>query len=205
MLSFNVIYRELRRPLWYSIAVLISVALLVAAAVWFNLHMQRQQQQAEQALRDVSLDYRQTLESEHILRTQKTRFLTLRNEGFIGPEPRLRWIEDVREIAERADLVAVKYQLGARAPAPHSAASASYQLFASPMQLELFLQHEGDLLTFLQHLEGRRGGLFDLTACRLQRSADSNAIEMAGANLKAECELLWYSLDTPQLQSEEVL
>ena len=201
MLSFKVIYRELREQILRTSAIFTVVALLVGAATYFKYYMHKSYDDTEQSLNDTVFEYRNAIESERILKTQTSRFEALRAEGFIGPEPRLRWIEDVREIAQRTDLVSIKYQLGARDVTTTALPSATYQLFASPMKLELQLRHEGDLLTFLNLLEGRRGGLFELASCSLSRESHT-ALSLTDANVTAVCHLLWYSLDTPQADLE---
>jgi hypothetical protein len=175
--------------------------LLAGAATLFHQQMRQSQQNAQQTMRDIVRDYRAAIDDEQILNTQGPRFKTLRAEGFVGPEPRLRWIEDVREIAERTDLVAITYQLGARVAQPANLPSAIYQLYVSPMKLDLQLRHEGDLLTFLNLLEGRRGGLFELVSCSLGRLSENTSL--TAANVTAACRLLWYSLDAPQSLMEE--
>lgn len=202
MLSFKAIYRELREPILRTAAIFAVAALLIGAASYFNQFMRKSYNATEQALRDTVFEYRTAIDAERILMTQTSRFEALRAEGFIGPEPRLRWIEDVREIAQRTGLVSIKYQLGARDVTPTSLPTATYQLFASPMKLDLQLRHEGDLLTFLNLLEGRRGGLFELASCNLSRESVT-ALSLTEANIRATCRLLWYSLDTPQAAMEE--
>ena len=201
MLSFKVIYRELREPILRAAYTFAAVVLLTGAATYFNHYMRSAYDNTEQALRDTVFEFRNAIDAERILMTQTSRFEALRAEGFIGPEPRLRWIEDVREIAQRTGLVSIKYQLGARAVTPTSLPTATYQLYASPMKLDLQLRHEGDLLTFLNLLEGRRGGLFELASCSLSRESDA-ALSLTEANVMATCRLLWYSLDTPQAAME---
>ncbi len=197
MLSSKVLLNELRQPLVRATWILTGVLVISIAAGLFNARMLQSNETAKQMLQDTVLGYRNAIDSELILRTKTDRFGALRAEGFIGPEPRLRWIEDVREIAERADIVSIRYELGARKARGAPSATGAYQLYASPMQLRLTLRHEGDLLTFLGLLEGRRGGLFELSSCSLVRLLESGGTNESTARVAAECNLLWYSLDTP--------
>lgn len=194
------IYVELRRPLLRAGAMLGALSAAMIAAGSYNAHMSQARAAAEQNFQGLVTEYQTALESEHILRTEAERFARLHAQGFVGPEPRLRWIEDVRKTAADADLVAIRYELGPRAAAPAniaSVATGSFQLFASPMRLELELRHEGDLLTFLNLLEARRGGLFDLSACSLRQAREAADISLREGNVKVDCELRWYSLDSP--------
>lgn len=203
MSDTKLIYTELRQPLLRTGAVLAVLLILVAAAGSYNAHVGRQRLAAEQHFQGTVQDFRTALESEQILRTEAERFLQLRAQGFVGPEPRLRWVEDVRTAAAGAGLVAIRYELEPRMPHTANFATGSFQLFASLMRLQLELRHEGDLLAFLNLLEARRGGLFELSACTLRRAREAGEISLQAANLKADCELRWYSLDAQDSPTAE--
>lgn len=195
MSDAKAIYTELRQPLLRTGAVLAALLTLMAAAGGYNAHVGKQRLATEQHFQNTVQDYRAALESEQILRTEAERFVQLRAQGFVGPEPRLRWVEDVRAAAAHAGLPAIRYELEPRTAHTANVATGSFQLFASLMRLQLELRHEGDLLRFLDLLEARRGGLFELSACTLRRTRDAGEISLQEANLKADCELRWYSLD----------
>lgn len=197
MTNLNAAYVELRVPLQRTGALLGALLLIMGAAGAYNAQTERARLAAEQAFQGTLLDYRNAIASEQILRTEAKRFAELREQGFIGAEPRLRWIEDVRETAAHADLVAIRYDLEPRLSLPTADVMGGYQLFVSVMKLHMELRHEGDLLNFLRALEARRNGLFELSACSLRRSRDATEISLQEGNLKAECELRWYSLDVP--------
>lgn len=198
MASTKEIYTELRQPLLRAGAFLAGLLVLMIAAGMFNAQMSRSRQSAEQSFQGLVQDYRTALASENILRTEAVRFAKLQTQGIVGPEPRLRWVEDVRDIAARTGVVAINYELEPRKPAPMSMATGSYQLFVSQMRLKLDLRHEGDLFRFLDLLEARRSGLFELSACALTRSRDDEPISLQESNLKVDCELRWYSLDSAE-------
>lgn len=199
----STVYAELRQPLLRTAAALGVLLTVMVAAGSYNAHMSQARVAAEQQFQGTVQEYRTAMESEQILRTEAERFTQLRALGFVGPEPRLRWIEDVRESAARADLVTIRYELEPRAAYPTSVATGSFQLFASLMRLELELRHEGDLLTFLNLLEARRGGLFELSACSLRHTRGEADVSLREGNVQADCELRWYSLDSPDTASTE--
>lgn len=205
MVNHKKIYAELRQPLLRSGVVLGGLLILMIAASAFNAHMSKARQDAEQVFQGLVQDYRTALGSEQILRTDTERFALLQAQGIVGAEPRLRWIEDVRETADLAGIVSLNYELEPRAPFQAAMNTGNYQLFASLMRLKLDLRHEGDLLHFLNLLEDRRGGLFDLSACALRQSGDEKEVTLQGSNLNAECELRWYSLDSADATPTEEL
>lgn len=196
MADARLIYAELRQPLLRTGALLLVLLIVAVAAGAFTAHMDHARQSAQQQLLASMHAYRATLAAGDILRTDTQRFAQLRTQGFVGPEPRLRWIEDLRAAAAEAGLVTIRYELEPRHAHPEPIDSGSYALYVSPMKLLLDVRHEGDLPRFLRHLQARGGGLFEVTACSLRRTRDGD-ISLAEPNLSAECQLRWYSLDAP--------
>lgn len=194
MADIKMVYAELRQPLLRSGALLAGVLTIAVAAGAFNANMERARQAAQQRLQASEQDYRATHAAEHILRTDAQHFARLRDQGFVGLEPRLRWVEDLRDAAARTGLTAIRYELEPRRPAADGTTAGTYTLYVSAMKLALELRHEGDLPRFLERLESRRSGLFDVAACSLRRPRDGG-ISLEEANVTAECVLRWYSLD----------
>ncbi|MBZ0072984.1 MAG: hypothetical protein K8I04_14805 [Gammaproteobacteria bacterium] len=201
MADLKAMYTELRQPLLSSGALWLGLLILMVAAGAFSSRMEQARQTSQQQLQASVRDYRATREAGQILQTDAQYFTRLREQGFVGPEPRLRWIEDLRAAAAQAGLVAIRYELEPRRAAPTAVSGATsegtYTLYVSPMKLVLELRHEGDLPRFLARLEARHGGLFDLTACSLRRPRDGD-ISLEEANVSADCALRWYSLDAAE-------
>ncbi len=195
MSDAKTIYAELRQPLLRTGAVLGALLSVMIAAGGYNAHMSQAHQSSGQLFQGTVQEYRAALEAERILGTETERFTQLRAQGFVGPEPRLRWIEDVRETAARADLLSVRYELDPRTAHLSSVATGDFQLFTSRMRLDLALRHEGDLFTFLNLLEARHSGLFELSACSLRHAHEETEIQLQASNIKVTCELRWLSLD----------
>ncbi len=197
MADSKLIIAELRQPLQRSGVVLGLVLALMTAAGMYNSHIGQQRQTTQQSFQGTVQEYRSALDAEQIMRTETERFSQLHARGFVGPEPRLRWIEDVRQTAAAAGVVTIRYELEPRAAYSSSISTGSFQLFASLMRLELELLHEGDLLNFLESLDQRDSGLFELISCSLRRAhSDSNEINLHTGNVSAKCELRWFSLDS---------
>lgn len=196
MADARAVYAELRRPLLRNGALLATLLIVAIAAGAFNARMDDARKSARLQLQSSAQEYRATLAAQDILRTHARRFAQLRAQGFIGPEPRLRWVEDLRAAAAAAGLVAIRYELEPRHAHPEPATGGNYTLYVSPMKLALELRHEGDLPRFLKQLQARNGGLFDVAACGLRRARDGD-IRLDEANVSADCQLRWYSLDAP--------
>lgn len=191
------IYAELRQPLLRSGALLLAVLILALAASVFSSRMEHARKSAQQQLQSSLYEYRAALEAERILRTDAGRFAALQAAHFVGPEPRLQWIENLRMAARDAGLVAFHYELEPRHGRSGTQGDGVYQLFESSMKLVLELRHEGDLSRFLQYLEQRGDGLFEVVACGLRQTRDADEVSLDEANVTVDCALRWYSLDAP--------
>ena len=127
----------------------------------------------------------------------------LRQEGFIGTERRIDWLDALTAANRHARLLGTEYSIDAQQPYPGELhESVRMQLRQSSMKLRLALLHEGDLARFLDHLASQHAGLFSVNDCDLQRISrpDQGADTAAPGdqpNLQAECRLVWYTLSEP--------
>ncbi len=188
--------RALGRELAMLAASLGVAALLVLASQHYRDARVTTHEQLVGELQRFRAGLRQAHEDARIVRTEYGRFRQLQERGFPGAAPRLVWVEDIRELARQASVPVLQYQLDPRRPLAHAAAGAApFQLYASPMTLRMNLDHEGDLVRFLDLLASRDSGPFDLRACTLTRLEGGAAVALDRPNLHAECRLDWYSLD----------
>lgn len=187
---------------------------LLAISFGFRNGQLDQMDSARAELRRLVTGYRDAVRAEYIVRTQYSRYQALQARGFVGEEPRLWWIENLRELGVHTGVPAIRYQLEHRRPQPGpllpvtgeaSLDDAALQLFASPMQLRLDLHHEVELLDFLDLLEARAIGLFDIERCDLQRLHNDTEPKLDAANLRAECRLLWFTIGHTTAATEEFL
>lgn len=197
MLDVKAAYAELRTPLLSAGALLLVLLILVLVAAAFSVRMERETQAAQQQLRASEHRYRATLDAEQILRNDALLYAHLREQGFVGAERRLDWVESLRTAATMAGVAAIRYELEPRRLHGEMQPMGSNQLFVSPMKLALDLRHEGDLIRFIRLLESRAGGLFEVNSCSLRRARDESGIRLDEPNVAADCAFRWYSLDAP--------
>ncbi len=186
------------KPVLVRTAMTLAAALLlVIGAGMYHERMARLQQAASADLRGVVEAHREVLQEREVVRTELGRYEELRAHGFVGPEPRLLWVESVRESARRVGLPALHYQIAQRRGAGSGTVpdAGPFTLYTTRMDLRLDLHHEGELLDFFRVLDGERAGLYDLTACTLRRSGDDGTLHKDRPNLSAQCVLHWYTLD----------
>jgi hypothetical protein len=91
----------------------------------------------------------------------------------------------------------VTYQLDARKPFTLFGQNnpMSQHLHNSQMKLSFGLVHEGDLMRFIQALAAQQTGIFILTGCALDRVGRSQSPAPRQANLTAQCDLSWLTVD----------
>jgi hypothetical protein len=150
------------------------------------------------AYNDIQARYSAGLEDMRLLQSFSEPYQKLVNQGLIGNEHRLYWVETLRKIAEDLKLKKVTYRID-----PQKIYSAEFlgdlgeiSVFASQMILQLDLLHEGDLLYLIDTLNDRVPGSFHVNQCSLSRSQDKFIMHPSNTNLLADCEFTWFTLKT---------
>ena len=174
----------------------LAVALYVASTYFKN--EMRDEYRAEHArFRAISQRYLSVDEQERIIREEYPRFVALYDDGIVGAERRLDWLEGVRVTRDNLGLPHLNLRMESQQPAEPGfpVPSGGLELKSSRMQLTLGLVHEGDLLRFFDALESQTPGLFSVERCALTRRQPEIVIDGAERNLDASCELSWYTLE----------
>jgi len=122
------------------------------------------------------------------------KYLQLIDHGFVGPEQRLSWVENIQRIQSAAELLPISYAIAEQQKIQLDSArdTGSLELRGSKMELKMRLLHEMDLLVFLDKLKS--GQYFDLQSCSIKRLQDYNPYKLDEL-LDAECTLYWITLD----------
>lgn len=189
-------WRSLKPALLRLGVVAVVAGMLVAASAWFRHQHQSAYETSESEYQSVRGGYRDVQEALRIMRSDYARFQSLERVGFLGHEPRLNWVENIRGIAVGLGLPGVRYHLSPRQVYPHPliANTHPFDLNVTRMTIDARLGHEGELLSFFDQLRARDNGLFDIQHCKLGRIHDSEHVVFSGPNLHVHCELNWYSL-----------
>lgn len=149
------------------------------------------------ALQDARSRYQRSGEERETILRYLPAYQQLEKEGFVGTEQRINWLESLRAANGQAGLFGVSYQLDAKKPFPLIGQNnpMSQQLQHSQMKLSFGLVHEGDLMRFLRALEAQQTGVFILNGCQLDRGGRGGAPAPRQANLNAQCDLSWLTID----------
>jgi hypothetical protein len=118
----------------------------------------------------------------------------LQQQGFVGVERRIEWIEGLRAADRLAALDGVQFQIEPQEGFRHPAVGGviEQRLRRSTMRLSLGLTHEGDLLEFLNALSAQSNGVFSVRSCVLTGQPGEPAPRRA--NLLAECKIDWLTV-----------
>jgi hypothetical protein len=180
----------------------LAIALAASFAVVKLSSVKREQAEAQNRSRLLQLNearsryQRSGNERETILRYLPA-YQQLQTQGFVGSEQRIDWLEALRIANGQAGLFGVTYQLAPQKPFSLVGQDnpVSAYLRHSDMKLAFGLVHEGDLMHFFHALQAQQTGIFMLTDCALNRAAQGVPPAPRQANLSAQCELSWLTLE----------
>lgn len=132
---------------------------------------------------------RQVRIEEEEIKNRAALFTRLQENGVLGAERRLDWVELLREIQRSLRLPGINYEFSPLKPLDGKGGGSFY---ASSMKLHLLLLHEGDLLNFLSRLQQEAKAMVLVRNCSLTRTAPGGgATEASPAQLSADCEIDW--------------
>ena len=123
-------------------------------------------------------------------------FVDLYNQGVLGKEHRLNWIEVLKSSGDKIKLPSLNYQVASQdvfTPA-FSVNAGRYQIYASTMSLGMQLLHEGDLFALLNSLDNDANGIYSIPSCRIDRSSSAITDNPGASNVNAKCELTWFTI-----------
>lgn len=190
--------RALRAP---AIAAAVA-ALLLAASLHFTSQWlagaEREYRQARAELDRAARQYRDASDDQAVYQRYASRFTRRGENGWIGREQRLSWIEALQTINADLHLPTLRYDIaqqesvtpgGIRMPA-------RMDLRRTRMRLDIGALHEGDILEVLARLREQGAGLMAVNGCSLERVGDGPDIRASPrrANIDARCDLDWYTL-----------
>ena len=180
---------NLTRLRW-SILLSLLLALLGGAAVILSVRLMNESRQ------DHSREQREGTAIEHrlaqlgpdgkLMERRLARYTELMDRGYIGPEQRLAWVEEIESTRRKLKLLELHYEFSPQ-QALDSRRSEGYDFWSSQMKLQMQMLHEEDLVNFLGDLRRRALAHLRINDCRIERLT-GNATE---GGLQAECSIDW--------------
>ena len=196
MIKSNIEWRIIRGAVSiFGLCLLLSAILLVSSVILRNA-MRTEYQTHYNHFRQVSSNYLSVDVDEAIIKNQYPRFIELFENGVIGNEKRLNWVETLEKAAREAKIPEVSYQIRSRAgyTPDFSVATGGFEMYVTPMMLNLGLLHEIDLMRLLNELDEHAKGLYTVKSCSVKRDAQATEPSSEQANVSVNCELLWFSI-----------
>ena len=192
-------WSRLAYPLAGLALALITAALLISFAYDRVTEAEQALQAQQQQLQQARSRYMASGQEKDTIVSFLPPYKALVEEGFIGEERRILWLDSIRNIHQQYKLFKITYTIGAQEPytPPFPVDTGSFKLNRSVMQLELPMLHEGDVLTFLQALRQQQRSPIIIRECELTRLRAIMDATMT-PNLIAKCELDWYTLREAQ-------
>jgi hypothetical protein len=159
---------------------------------------QSEQRQLQGQQRDIRARLNRAPEEEQELRSKIALYRQLEDNGIIGQEERLNWVEQIGRIKAERRLLDFQYELAPQrslgdATLPGGAIAGDYEFMASAMNLRMPLLHEDDLLGFLADLRKAVHAHLLVRECAIERLPQSTERGMA-AQLRAVCTIDWITL-----------
>jgi len=178
-----------------SVALLIIVAAAGAAGVYWTLQQLQAQRAASKSAEAKVAEARSRVSRVQLekqeLAIHYPEYQALMSRGVVGQDRRLEWIETVESLGRKHGLFSLSYTLGGQAAFQDPAAEevrAGFEAFENPLDLELTVLHEEQLLAFLQDLRSQIQGLMVLERCRVERAGPARELRF-GPQLKATCDI----------------
>ena len=170
---------------------------LVVGSYYFRDAMQTDFNRNNALFMSISNRYLAIDEEERQINKYYPQFLKLYERGVIGSEKRLNWIEVLRQTGTEIKLPSLIYSISSqRAYTPaYPMSLGRFKVFASEMELQLALGHEGDLFDLLNVMDRDAEGTFSVNVCEFQISGDIVEVENPNAaNIIANCSIDWYTI-----------
>lgn len=177
------------------VSLLISGGLL-GSSYHFWTKMDREYKRERAALFAARSQYQNIDQEEKVIAEYFPRYRELESAGLIGDERRLDWIDTLRRSAQEVELPGLRYIIDSQElyqpefPLPESA----FRIFASNMELNLGLLHEGDLPALLDDLNRKAAGFYTVASCNIIRAQQEFIKNPNAVNLTADCGLRWITI-----------
>ena len=190
-----------KKALIIFVAILLSMATVVTLSDMYKLNADEEDVKAKREMRKWRNKIEEANKNNQILVKHENTFKQLKDNSVIGDENRLSWVEVVQKTAQSRGMASVKYSISNQVLQDKKSLDKRYkgiEVFKSTMSLDMKFMHEGDLFAMLNALRSHAHGLSVVDRCDVELINKSDleelSAEMARENMRAYCELSWYTL-----------
>ncbi len=170
---------------------------LVGVSYSFSSEMEKQLLQNKNTFQAVSRRYLDVDQEIALLNDYYPIFLELYNQGVIGKERRLDWIEILKKSNEIIQFPSFSYAIKSqRQYVPkYPLTYDGYQLLVSEMELNIGLLHEGDFFHLLNVFDENTENIYTFSECLFRQNGNRVQFEKEHANIYANCTLQWITIN----------
>ena len=187
-----------------QLALVVFFLVLISAVLLFSYEQHRKHAslssllQHQQALTQATNRYIKSGEEKVSIIQHLPRYQRLVNQGAVGEEHRIEWVDALRNTHKDNKLFSIKFAIGVQSPYPSTLMPnvEPFKPYHSLMKIELSLLHENDLLVLLDSLGQKNLSPFILQQCEMTRQ-NANISNSLTANIQAKCDLDWITLHEP--------
>lgn len=172
---------------------------LIGGSYYFNSNLSKEFKKNKSIFQSISRRYLNVDQEGKLLREYYPQFVKLYNQGIIGHEKRLNWIETLRQAGEVIKLPSLQYSISSQVEyvPEYNINYSAYTLYSSGMKLDLGLLHEGDLFRLIDYLDQVVDGAYTISECTFRMNGDKIQFGKNAANISATCSLHWITIDLP--------
>lgn len=184
----------LRRPIAGLVVSVAVAGVFASAAYYYSSGVQIEHRDESRRLSSARARYLTLDDEKRLIQEYYPQYEELTQQGRIGTEKRLNWIETLRQAAARIKLPTLNYEIGAQREyePDFPVETGRFAVFASEMTLNIGLFHEEDLPRLFQALERQAAGMFSVSSCRVNRKGGEFQVNPTKSNLEAQCRLRWH-------------
>lgn len=183
---------------FFCITLLISAG-MVSATLYFKNQLFLEFNKNKAIFQSVSQRYLAVDQEENMINQYYPQYVELLEQGIIGREQRLNWIEVLRAFGEETRLPMLNYNISSQDEYTfeYPLQLGNFKIFSSSMKLDLKLLHEGDLINLLDSIDKNSLGLSSVDNCKLVRSQNVLKMDGKNPNVTASCEIRWFTIKKP--------
>lgn len=177
----------------FVVVLLIAIISVIGSHIYLD-EMNSEKQKASRDMHKWQSKINTSIENNQIIDEFEANFIRLVNQGVVGNEERLSWFETVQNTAGKRGMPSVKYSVSSQEKLDYKNIQREFpgiNVYKTTMTLNMKIGHEGDLFVLLNNLE-KANGLYAVDRCDIEKINITKAESLN--NMKAYCELGWYTL-----------
>ena len=192
----NVEWPVIRRAVTFFGITLLIAAGMIGATLYFKQQIQLEFNRNKAMFQSISQRYLAVDQEENMIQVYYPQYVELLEQGIVGRERRLNWIEVLRAFGEETRLPMLNYKISSQNEYEfqYPLQLGNFKIYSSSMILDLKLLHEGDLINLLDTIDANSLGLNSVNNCELERSQPDVNLDGKKPNLNASCEINWFTI-----------